>query len=97
MRPWGSCCRLLIAVDTILGSARRDQGEVSKAADWLKGMLADGDWHDSAGLKKLAAAQDISERTLERAAGEVLGVEYERRGFPSSTRTSPRSTGWSRR
>jgi hypothetical protein len=71
--------------DTILGSARRDQGEqVSKAADWLEGALADGEWHDSAGLKKLADGQDITERTLQRATQE-LEVEVERRGFPSST------------
>jgi hypothetical protein len=72
--------------DALLGSARRDAGErVSDAAQWLEGMLADGDWHDSAGLKKLAAAQDISERTLKRAAGKELGVDHERRGFPSVT------------
>ena len=61
--------------DTILGSSgRRDQGEqASKAADWLEGMLADGGWHDSAGLKKLAAGRDITERTLKRAAREELG------------------------
>lgn len=71
--------------DTILGSSRRDQGEqVSKAAEWLEGVLADGDWHDSAGVKKLADGQDITERTLQRAAME-LEVEHERRGFPSST------------
>jgi AAA domain len=72
--------------DSILGSGRRDTGEqVSKAADWLEGMLADGDWHDSAGLKNLAAAQEISERTLQRAAGEEVQVEHERRGFPAAT------------
>jgi hypothetical protein len=47
-------------------------------------MLAGGDWRDSAGLKTLAADQDITERTLQRATRE-LEVEVERRGFPSST------------
>jgi hypothetical protein len=47
-------------------------------------MLADGDWHDSAGLKALAGGQRLSERTLKRAAQE-LEVDHERRGFPSTT------------
>jgi AAA domain len=72
--------------DTILGSGRRETGEqVRKAADWLHGLLAGGSWHDSAGLKELAGAQGISERTLQRAAGEELQVEHERRGFPAAT------------
>jgi hypothetical protein len=72
--------------DTLLGSTRRDAGErVSDAAKWLEGMLADGQWHDSVGLKKLAASQGISERTLQRAASEELRVEHDRRGFPSTS------------
>ncbi len=51
---------------------------------FLEDALADGDWHDSAGLKTLAAAGMISERTLKRAAQE-LEVEHERRGFPATT------------
>jgi AAA domain len=71
--------------DTILASGRHDQGEqAGKATGWLEGMLTDGDWHDSAALKKLADGQDITERTLQRAIRE-LGGEVERRGFPSST------------
>ena len=48
-------------------------------------MLADGDWHESDGLKKLlAAAAGYNERLSKRAAKD-LGIEYERRGFPAST------------
>jgi KaiC/GvpD/RAD55 family RecA-like ATPase len=57
---------------------------LARAVVFLIGALADGGWHDSAGLKTLAGAQGISERTLKRAAKE-LDVEHERRGFPSST------------
>jgi hypothetical protein len=72
--------------DTLLGSTRRDAGErVSDAADWLEGMLADGEWHDSVGLKKLAGSQGISDRTLQRAAREELRVDHKRHGFPSKT------------
>jgi hypothetical protein len=55
-----------------------------QAATFLVETLADCDWHDSAGLKKLAGAQGISARTLQRAAQE-LSVEYDERGFPRST------------
>jgi hypothetical protein len=57
---------------------------------FLADTLADGDWHDSVGLKVLAGAQGISERTLQRAA-EELPVEHERRGFPSETHWRLRS------
>jgi hypothetical protein len=51
---------------------------------FLRDALADGEWHDSLGLKALAAAKRIAERTLKRAAAE-LDVEYDSRGFPRST------------
>jgi hypothetical protein len=50
----------------------------------LAAMLADEEWHDSEGLKKLMGAAGHSARTVQRAA-KYLGVESERRGFPSST------------
>lgn len=56
-------------------------GKTGEAESWLEDMLADGEWHDSAGLKSLSTH---SERTLKRAAQE-LRVESERRGFPAST------------
>jgi hypothetical protein len=59
--------------------------KLDEAIAFLKDTLADGDWHDSAGLVTLAGAQKISERTLRRAALEGLQVEHERRGFPSTT------------
>jgi hypothetical protein len=54
------------------------------ARRFLGEVLGNGEWHESAGLKKLAAASGIAERTLQRAADD-LGVEHERRGFPAST------------
>lgn len=54
------------------------------ARAFLAQALADGDWHDSAGLKTLASGIGISQRTLVRAAND-LQVETERRGFPSTT------------
>ncbi len=65
-------------------TAARGEGQLSRALLYLIAALADGDWHDSAGLKALAGAQGISEPTLKRAARE-LDVEHERRGFPGST------------
>lgn len=73
-----------------LGKFRHDQGEqASKAADWLEGMLADNGWHDSAGLKKLAAAQDITERTLELEQRGIPAVSFPQtdvRMIPASDR-----------
>ena len=68
--------------DTLLGADRDERVERRDA--WLEEALADGDWHDSAGLKKLAASAGINERTLQRAAKD-LDVEHESRGFPRST------------
>jgi AAA domain len=70
----------------VLAEARtvRAEGQLGRALLFLIDTLADGDWHDSAGLKTLAGAQGISEPTLKRAAQE-LDVEHERRGFPSTT------------
>jgi hypothetical protein len=68
--------------ETILVSGRpRDDRKLERAVDFLAATLADGEWHDSAGLKKLAG---LHERMLQRAAQE-LEVEQERRGFPAST------------
>jgi KaiC/GvpD/RAD55 family RecA-like ATPase len=70
--------------DVLAEPRTRDDGELGRALLFLVDALADGDWHDSAGLKALAGAQGISERTLKRASRE-LDVEHERRGFPSTT------------
>jgi hypothetical protein len=71
----------------VLGPRSRDGADTKllRAVRFLIGMLGDGEWHDSAGLKTLAGAQGISYRTLQRAALDELGVEHERRGFPSTT------------
>jgi hypothetical protein len=72
-----------VSREDVLASERGSKADVAVA--FLRDALADGEWHDSAGLKLLAAAaKKISERTLKRAAAE-LEVEYESRGFPAST------------
>ena len=50
----------------------------------LAALLADGEWRASGEVKGIMDAAGYPERTVERAANE-LGVEYERRGFPSVT------------
>jgi AAA domain len=65
-------------------SPNGSQPKTSRAAELLADWLADGEWHDSDGLKKLIGAQGISERTLQRAAND-LGVETDWRGYPAST------------
>jgi hypothetical protein len=73
-----------VSRDDVLGMGSTGAEKRDDATVFLKYALADGDWHDSAGVKTLAGAQSISERTLKRAAHE-LDVEHERRGFPAST------------
>jgi AAA domain len=69
--------------DDLLGPRSRG-GKEDRAVEFLAEALADDDWHDSVGLKKLAGATGISERTVQRASQD-LEVEHDRRGFPSST------------
>jgi hypothetical protein len=61
----------------VLGPQKTTKAESAEAL--LAAMLADGDWHESAGLKQLMVAAGYSERTTQRAAN-VLHVEHERRG-----------------
>ena len=73
------------AADLLLPrSSSESDDKLSRALVFLAQGLTDGEWHDSNGLKTLAGSQGISERTLQRAAGD-LKVEHERRGFPAST------------
>jgi hypothetical protein len=74
-----------VARDDVLATRHVGAEKLDDALTFLESALADRDWHDSAGLVALAAAQRISERTLRRAALEELQVEHERRGFPAST------------
>jgi putative DNA primase/helicase len=53
----------------------------------LEAMLADGEWHEADGVKKLMAGAGFAARTVQRAAKD-LGVEHERRGF------DPQVTWW---
>jgi hypothetical protein len=73
-------------LDTLLADRAGRDGSTKtvKAAALLAEMLADGEWHEAAGLKKLAVAAGIKERTFQLAAQE-LGVETERRGFQGGT------------
>jgi hypothetical protein len=72
--------------DTILGAERAERSgeKLDQAEGWLRDVLADDEWHESAGIKRLAAAVGIAERTLQRAFSD-LEVEDESRGFPRST------------
>jgi hypothetical protein len=74
-----------VSREDVLASRPAGVEKLDEAIAFLKDVLADGDWHDSAGLVTLAGAQKISERTLRRAALDELEVEHERRGFPSTT------------
>jgi hypothetical protein len=73
-----------VSREDVLASRSAASEKLDEATVFIEEALADGDWHDSSGLKALAGAQSISERTLKRAALD-LNVEHERRGFPSST------------
>lgn len=55
----------------------RTAGKTERAQAFLTAALSDGDWHESAVLKEQAEEQQISERTLKRAAKE-LGVKTKR-------------------
>ncbi|MBX6370152.1 MAG: AAA family ATPase [Rhodospirillales bacterium] len=66
--------------DDVLAPVERGTRTVEAEA-LLAAALADGDWHAAAELK---AVLGLPERTLQRAA-QALGVEAERRGFPSAT------------
>jgi AAA domain len=72
----------------VLAPRRSDeerQPSTTGAYIFLQTALADGAWHESASLKEQAEDQGIaSSRTLKRAAAG-LGVETDRRGFPSVT------------
>ncbi|MEU8676799.1 AAA family ATPase [Streptomyces sp. NPDC048560] len=63
------------------GQEPGDRGERDEAADWLRGYLLDqGGEAPAKDVKKAAAADDISERTLQRARVKA-GVKSERAGF----------------
>ena len=50
----------------------------------LGALLADGDWHQSHGLRAVLDAAGFNDRLSQRAA-KALGVEHKREGFPAST------------
>ncbi|MFF2331850.1 MULTISPECIES: AAA family ATPase [unclassified Streptomyces] len=70
------------SVDEILAAGSpADSGERAEAADWLRGYLMDqGGEAFAKDVKKAAAADDISERTLQRAMRKA-GVVSARTGF----------------
>ncbi|MGW5336572.1 AAA family ATPase [Streptomyces bauhiniae] len=71
------------SVDEILAASQDagDRGDRNEAAVWLRGYLTDcGGEASVADLKKAAAADDLSYRTLQRAMSKA-GVVSERSGF----------------
>jgi len=70
------------SVDEILAAGNEtDRSEQTEAAEWLIGYLVDqGGEADSKDIKKAARADDIAERTLQRAMRKA-GVTSERAGF----------------
>jgi hypothetical protein len=73
-----------VSREDVLATRSTEQDKLDEALTFLEDALADDHWHDSVGLKAIAGARRISERTLKRAARE-LHVELERRGFPATT------------
>jgi hypothetical protein len=79
--------RFLEVADDVNPSDILDQRSATKtetAETLLEALLADGEWHESGGLRTLLVAAGFNERLAQRAAKE-LGVEIERRGFPATT------------
>jgi archaellum biogenesis ATPase FlaH len=70
--------------DDLLGPRERSEGKTSRAEGFLGFLLADGEWHESVELKRIAAAAGLNERTVQRGAQD-LQVEVKRRGFPATT------------
>jgi hypothetical protein len=69
-----------VVADDVLRRKESGGEKEDRAGLFLLEVLADGDWHESADVKELAAANEISQRTLQRTAKD-LGVEYDQRGF----------------
>lgn len=72
----------LTARDLLASPVATDRSEVGKAAEWLTGELANGDWRESRAVKGAAKAVGISERTLHRAK-QRLDVVDRREGYPA--------------
>jgi len=84
----GEVSRLVIAGECEVGpddlgtQSGGDHHDLDAAVEWLADELADGEWHESRGIKAGGKQAGHSERTLERARG-VIEAERDRRGFPS--------------
>ena len=66
----------------VLGPRKTTKTETAETL--LEALLADGDWHESNGLRTLLQAAGYNARLAQRAA-KALRVEHDRRGFPAST------------
>jgi putative DNA primase/helicase len=66
----------------VLGPQKTTKTETAESL--LEASLRDGDWHESGDMRKVLAAAGFNDRLAQRAAKD-LGVEHERRGFPSVT------------
>jgi hypothetical protein len=72
------------AADVLAPRTETREGKEMTAARLLVDELADGDWHESQGIKERGEAEGVSERTLQRAFS-TLGCEVKREGFPAVT------------
>jgi putative DNA primase/helicase len=65
----------------VLGAQRTTKTDTAETL--LEALLADREWHEAAGAKRLMAGAGFSETTIKRACKE-LGIESELRGFPAA-------------
>jgi hypothetical protein len=83
--------------DVLVPAAKKRGAKIAQAVEWLTRALNDLEWHESAGLKKLAWAEGgFSEATIKRAAQD-LGVEHEQMRFPRTTHWRLRDANESQR
>jgi hypothetical protein len=76
----GECA---VTADDLARRGNDERAALDEAVESLADLLADGDWQEYQTVRTaLVKGAGISIRTLQRAA-ERLGVERERRGFPS--------------
>jgi hypothetical protein len=66
----------------VLGGGKPTKTETAETL--LAALLADHEWHEAEGVKRMMDAAGFAERTTQRAA-KYLQVEHDRRGFPSTT------------
>lgn len=73
------------ADELIVTRSGDERTDTDAAADWLADELADGEWHESRGVKTRAKAEGLTDKALRRAR-ERLSIEDRREGFASGGR-----------